>query len=67
MNVQEEFTSTENRIGFARRHYNDTVLQFNNMIQMFPNSVVAGHFSFEKRDCFELKDEEQREPVKVQI
>ena len=67
LNVQEEFTSTENRIGFARQHYNDTVLQFNNMIQMFPNSVVAGHFSFEKRDYFELKDEEQREPVKVQI
>lgn len=67
MSVLEEITSTENRIGFARQHYNDTVLRFNNMIQMFPNSVVAGHFSFAKRDYFELEEQAQREPVKVQF
>jgi LemA protein len=67
LNVQEEITSTENRIGFARQHFNDTVMQFNNMVQMFPDSVIAGHFGFEKREYFELEDEKQREPVAVKF
>ncbi|MHC4921200.1 MAG: LemA family protein, partial [Planctomycetota bacterium] len=67
MQLQEEITSTENRIGFSRQHYNDAVMRFNNRIQQFPGNIVAGMYSFEKKDYFELEDAEQREPVKVQF
>jgi LemA protein len=39
--LQEELTSTENKISFSRQFYNDTVLKLNNQIQMFPSSIVA--------------------------
>ncbi|MFQ5505588.1 MAG: LemA family protein, partial [Planctomycetota bacterium] len=66
LSMQEELTSTENRIGFARQHYNDTVLKYTNRCQMFPGSIVAGMFGFKKEDYFELdEDSDAREPVKV--
>ena len=63
--LQEELTSTENKISFARQSYNDQVLGFNNKIQMFPSNIVAGMFSFTARDFFEIEDAAQREVPKV--
>jgi len=63
--VQEELTSTENKISFARQSYNDQVLFFNNKIQMFPSNIVANTFNFGKRDFFELKSAAEREVPKV--
>ena len=63
--VQEELTSTENKISFARQNYNDQVLFFNNKIQMFPSNMVANAFNFGKRDFFELESEAEREVPKV--
>ena len=63
--LQEELSSTENKISFARQSYNDQVLGFNNKIQMFPSNIVAGMFSFAKRDFFEIEDAAQREVPKV--
>jgi LemA protein len=63
--LQEELTSTENRISFARQSYNDQVLFFNNKIQMFPSNIVAGVFSFSKRDFFEIEAAAEREVPKV--
>lgn len=63
--VQEELSSTENKIAFARQSYNDQVLGYNNKIQMFPSNVVAGMFSFNKRDFFEIENEAEREAPKV--
>jgi LemA protein len=63
--VQEELTSTENRISFARQSYNDQVLFFNNKIQMFPSNIVANMFNFAKRDFFELEVAAEREAPKV--
>ncbi len=63
--LQEELSSTENRIAFARQNYNDQVLSYNNQIQMFPSSVVAGMFSFTKRDFFEVETPGEREVPKV--
>ncbi|MFA5238480.1 MAG: LemA family protein [Phycisphaerae bacterium] len=63
--LQEELTSTENRISFARQSYNDQVLFFNNKIQMFPSNIVANMFSFSKRDFFELENAAEREVPKV--
>jgi LemA protein len=63
--LQEELTSTENKISFARQSYNDQVLFFNNKIQMFPSNIVANTFSFGKRDFFELETAAEREVPKV--
>jgi LemA protein len=65
LSLQEELTSTENKISFARQNYNDQVLFFNNKIQMFPSNVVAGMFSFTKRDFFEIEVPAEREVPKV--
>ncbi len=63
--LQEELTSTENRIGFARQNYNDQVLFYNNKIQMFPSNVVAGMFKFDQEEFFELEDKAERAVPKV--
>jgi LemA protein len=63
--LQEELTSTENRISFARQSYNDQVLFFNNKIQMFPSNIVANMFNFGKRDFFEIEAPAEREAPKV--
>jgi LemA protein len=65
LSLQEELTSTENKIAFARQGYNDQVLFYNNKIQMFPSNVVAGMFSFTKRDFFEIANAAEREVPKV--
>jgi LemA protein len=63
--LQEELSSTENRIAFARQNYNDQVLFFNNKIQMFPSNIIAGMFAFGKRDFFEVQVAAEREVPKV--
>jgi LemA protein len=65
LSVQEELTSTENKISFARQSYNDQVLFFNNKIQMFPSNIVANVFNFSKRDFFELEAAAERAVPKV--
>jgi len=64
LQLQEELTSTEDRIAYARQFYNDSVLNYNNAIQTFPRSLLAGMFNFEKREFFEGAPEETG-PVKV--
>lgn len=64
--LQEELTATEGRIAFARQFYNDSVLKYNNTIQVFPNVVVAGMFGFKPREYFEIEDA-SRGPVQVQF
>jgi LemA protein len=63
--LQEELTSTENKIAFARQNYNDQVLSFNNKTQMFPSNIVAAMFGFSKRDFFEIEVATERETPKV--
>jgi LemA protein len=63
--LQEELTSTENKIAFARQNYNDQVLFYNNKVQMFPANVLAGMFGFTKRDFFEVETAAEREAPKV--
>ena len=66
LNLQEELTSTEDRIAYARQFYNDSVLTYNNNIQTFPRSLLAGMFNFDKREYFE-GDPEATGPVKVEF
>ncbi|MFH1577834.1 MAG: LemA family protein [Candidatus Omnitrophota bacterium] len=63
--LQEELTSTENKIAFARQGYNDQVLFFNNKIQMFPSNIIAGMFNFKKEEFLEIEDKKERETPKV--
>jgi len=63
--LQEELTSTENKISFSRQFYNDIVLRFNNKIQMFPSNIIASMTGFKAGEFFEVKNEIEREPVKV--
>jgi len=65
LSVQEELTSTENKISFARQSYNDQVLFFNNKIQMFPSNIIANVFNFGIRDFFEIETAAEREVPKV--
>jgi LemA protein len=67
MAVQEELTATENKIGFARQFYNDSVLRYNTEREQFPAVLVAGPFNFEKEPYFELEDAEEREAPKVKF
>ncbi len=63
--LQEQLTSTENRIAFARQYYNDSVLRYNNQTQVFPSSVVAGMFGFKQGEFFEVTTATEREAPKV--
>lgn len=63
--LQEELTSTENKISFSRQNYNDQVLSFNNKIQMFPSNIVAGMFNFKEEVFFEVEDKTERAVPKV--
>ena len=63
--LQEELTSTENKISFARQFYNETVMKMNNKVQMFPGNIIAGMFNFSEEPFFELEDQVQREAPKV--
>ena len=65
LSLQEELTSTENKISFSRQNYNDQVLFYNNKIQMFPSSIIAGMFNFTQETFFELEDKSEKEVPKV--
>ncbi|MBN1856156.1 MAG: LemA family protein [Dehalococcoidia bacterium] len=63
--LQEELTSTENKIGFSRQFYNDSVLRYNNKTQEFPSNVVAGMTGFKPGEFFEVTAEAERQAPKV--
>ena len=65
MQFQEELTSTENKVAFARQAFNDAVLQYNNSVQNFPNNVIAGFFRFDAASFLEIDSEEVREAPDV--
>ena len=65
--LQEELTSTENKIGFARQLYNDQAMHFNNKVEMFPSNIVASLFNFAKQPFFEIEDATERAVPKVQF
>ena len=62
LSLQEQLTTTENQIGFARQHYNATVLDFNTGIATFPAALLAGPLGFTKREFFEAEPEAQAVP-----
>ena len=63
--LQEELTSTENKISFARQHFNDTVGLYEQKRLMFPTNLIAAAFNFDKREYFAIDDAAQREVPSV--
>ena len=62
LDLQEQLTTTENQISFARQHYNASVLDYNTSIATFPNVLIAGPFNFDRRDFFDAEPEAARVP-----
>lgn len=65
MQLSEELTSTENKVAFSRQSYNDSVTEYNTKTEVFPASVIAGMFKFGQATLFEVADESETAPVKV--
>lgn len=65
--LQEELTSTENKVAFARQAYNDAVMAYNTAIEQIPGNIIAGFGGFQRASLFEVSAPEQREAVKVQF
>ena len=66
LNLQEELTSAEDRVAYARQFYNDSVFKYNAKIQSFPGVIFANVMGFKPREYFEA-DDESRGPVRVEF
>jgi LemA protein len=62
LNLQEELTSSEDRVAYARQYYNDSVLSYNTQIQKFPTVLLAGMFNFDKREFYDAEPEATETP-----
>lgn len=67
LQLQEELTSTESKVAFARQAYNDAVMNFNNKLEMFPSNIVANMFKFVPATLFEVSDDSERDSVEVRF
>ena len=65
MQFQEELASTENKVSFSRQAFNDSVMSYNNAAENFPNSVIAGMFSFALASFLEIESDEKREVPEI--
>ena len=66
LDLQSQLKDIEDKISYARQFYNDSVLMYNNKIEMFPSNLIAGMFNFTKESFFEASDKE-RENVEVKF
>ena len=66
LQLQEELTSTENKIAFARQAFNDSVTSYNNKRETFPSNIIAGVFGFKDKSLYEIS-EEKKEKVAVKF
>ncbi|MFT4343969.1 MAG: LemA family protein [Candidatus Woesearchaeota archaeon] len=58
--LQEELTGTENKIAYARQHYNDMVMYLNTKCESFPSNMVAGVFGFKQEEMFKVPESEKK-------
>lgn len=65
LSLQEELSSTENKVAFSRQAYNDAVMRYNTSRETFPNVIFADMFSFREADLFEIEEVREREAPKV--
>ena len=60
--LQTQLTETEDKIAYSRQFYNDTVLRYNNKVQMFPSNLLASLFKFKEAEFFEIAEGERAVP-----
>ena len=65
--LMEELSSTENKVAFARQHYNDAVMEYNTARESFPANLMAGPFGFVSAQSFEVENSQARESVRVKF
>ena len=65
--LQEELTSTENKIAFARQHYNDSTAVYNTARETFPSSLIANTFGFGRQEYFEIDNPAARQAPQVKF
>ena len=65
--LQEELSSTENKVSFARQLYNDTATQYNTKQQQFPTNLVAGTAGASPAELWEIEDAAERAVPKVEF
>lgn len=62
ISLQNDLKDTEDKISYARQFYNDTVLTYNNLVQMFPSNIIANMFKFEVYEFFKIEEKEKEVP-----
>lgn len=67
LSLQEELTSTENKITFARQYYNDEVGRYNTLIEVVPTNMVAQASGFKKCEFFQIEDASEKEAPQVKF
>lgn len=67
LKLQDELTSTENKISFARQYYNDEVMRFNTKIQVIPANYVANYGGFTKREFFQIGNATEKQAPQVKF
>jgi len=63
LQMQEELSATENKIGFARQFYNDVVMKFNTAQQVFPTNIIAGMFNFKPSEFLQMPEADRAVPT----
>jgi len=63
--LQEELTSTENKVAFSRQSFNNAVMQYNTAREVFPSNIIAGMFTFSEASLFEVENPSERVAPKV--
>jgi LemA protein len=66
MQLQEEISSTENKIAYSRQYYNDVIMVYNTRIEVFPQSLIASIFKFNKMESF-IANESERKNVEIKL
>lgn len=67
MSLQEELSTTENKVAFSRQGYNDAVMRYNTTREQFPAVMLAGMFGFQPAELFEISNEKEREAPQVKF
>jgi LemA protein len=67
LELQRELSDIENKIAASRRFFNNATQEYNSYIEVFPNNLVANTFNFKKEMMYEIKNEVEKENVKVEF
>ena len=62
LSLQKDLKETEDKITYSRQFYNDSAMQFNNIVEMFPSNIVANMFKFKKYEYFKIDEEDRKTP-----